>query len=137
MSTDPFHVVTGAFGYFGQYIARRLLERGVSVRTLTNSPDRANAFDGKVSASRFHFDDPPRLLESLRGASVLGKLVGDVIITREEIEGPMADLLYVDSPPTGSTKLTDWAEAHADSLGRRYTSELARRRNRRAAYEQL
>ncbi len=310
---NQVHVVTGAFGYSGQYIARRLLDRGHTVRTLTNSPDRKNAFDGKVEASRFHFDDPPKLVEALRGASVLyntywvrfnhtefkhavaventlklfdaareagvkrvvhvsitnpsedspleyfsgkarleralresglsyailrptvlfgkedvlvnniawvlrrlpvfgvfgdgryrlqpiyvddlaklaveqgaseencvidaigpetftyrelvqqigqiigkrrlilsvppwlgyavgavlGKIVGDVIITREEIEGLMADLLYVDSPPAGDTKLTEWAEAHANSLGRRYASELARRRNRSEAYDSL
>ncbi len=69
--------------------------------------------------------------------AILGKLVGDVMITREEIRGLMADLLYVDSPPAGQTKLTDWAKQHADRLGRRYASELARRKDRRKAYEDL
>jgi uncharacterized protein YbjT (DUF2867 family) len=58
---------------------------------------------------------------------LVGKFVGDVTITREEIAGLMADLLYVDAPPAGKTKLTDWARNHAGSLGRRYASELARR----------
>jgi NADH dehydrogenase len=58
----------------------------------------------------------------------LGKLMGDVMITREEIEGLMADLLYVESPPAGETRLTAWAERHRDELGVRYASELARRR---------
>ena len=66
---------------------------------------------------------------------ILGRLVGDVMITREEIAGLMADLLYVDSPPAGTTKLTDWMAGHAESLGRRYASELARRRDRRSAYD--
>lgn len=64
----------------------------------------------------------------------IGKLVGDVMITREEITGLMANLLYVDSPPAGHTKLTDWVKSHAVSLGLHYTSELARRRDRRKAY---
>jgi uncharacterized protein YbjT (DUF2867 family) len=68
---------------------------------------------------------------------VFGRCVGDVIITREEIRGLMAGLLCVDSPPTGATCLTEWAEQHAATLGRRYSSELARRRNRVQAYEQL
>jgi NADH dehydrogenase len=68
---------------------------------------------------------------------LLGKIVGDVVITREEIEGLMADLLYVDSAPAGTTKLTEWARSHADALGSRYSSELARRRNRVDAYETL
>lgn len=65
---------------------------------------------------------------------LLGKLVGDVIITREEIEGLMADLLYVDAPAAGRTALTQWAREHAETLGRRYTSELARRKDRASAY---
>ena len=31
-------VVTGAFGYTGRYVARRLLNDGVRVRTLTRNP---------------------------------------------------------------------------------------------------
>ena len=65
---------------------------------------------------------------------VLGTLVGDVVITKDEIEGLMADLLVVDSPPTGTTVLTEWIKDHADTLGRTYTSELARRRDRASAY---
>jgi NADH dehydrogenase len=65
---------------------------------------------------------------------VIGWFVGDIFITREEITGLMADLLYVDAPPAGTTKLTDWAREHRDELGRRYASELARRKNRQVAY---
>jgi uncharacterized protein YbjT (DUF2867 family) len=313
MTEHPLHVVTGAFGYSGKYIAARLLEAGCRVRTLTNSPQRANPFGGKVEAHPFNFDDAVKLTESLRGAAVLyntywvrfnytdfkhagaventlalfeaakaagvrrvvhvsitnpsetshleyfkgkarleraltesglayailrptvlfgredilinniawtlrrfpvfgvfgdgryriqpiyvddfaelaiqqwresrntvidaigpetftyrelvrqigliigkprpiisippavgyvvgavvGKLVGDVMITREEIEGLMADLLFTSSPPAGRTKLTDWAREHAATLGTHYASELARRRNRQAAYESL
>jgi uncharacterized protein YbjT (DUF2867 family) len=65
---------------------------------------------------------------------VIGKLVGDVMITREEIAGLMANLLYVDSPPAGSTRLTDWARERASTLGVYYTNELARRRDRQTKY---
>lgn len=308
--SNKIHAVTGAFGYSGQYIARRLLERGERVITLTNSIDRGNLFNGRIPAYPFNFDNPDKLAESLQDVKVLyntywvrfnhkqfkhadavqntltlfeaaqaagvervvhvsitnpsldspleyfqgkavleqallesglsyailrptvlfgkedilinniawmlrkfpvfgvfgdgryrlqpiyvddlaqiavaqghsrenvilnaigpetftyrelaqtlgeiigkerplvslpptlgywagkvtGWLVNDVIITREEIEGLMADLLYVDTPPTGQSRLTEWARAHADSLGRRYTSELARRRDRQMAY---
>ena len=64
----------------------------------------------------------------------IGKLVGDVVITREEIRGLMDNLLWVDAPPAGTTRLTDWARDHAATLGLHYTSELARRRDRVAAY---
>ncbi len=68
----------------------------------------------------------------------VGKLVGwitkDVVITREEIRGLMENRLYVDTPPTGKTSLTDWVQKHADRLGRKYTSELRRREDRKAEY---
>ena len=62
--------------------------------------------------------------------TAIGRLIGDVVLTRDEIKGLMADLLVTNSPPVGSTKLTEWAKANADSLGRHYASELARRTNR-------
>jgi NADH dehydrogenase len=65
---------------------------------------------------------------------MLGTLVGDVVITRDEIDGLMDDLLYVNSPPTGTTVLTEWVKKHADTLGLKYTSELARRKDRCSAY---
>lgn len=311
MSSSPVYAVTGAFGYSGKYIAQKLLARGRTVMTLTNSTDRANAFGGQIRAVPFNFDKPAALAESLRGVDVLyntywvrfnhrlfkhadavqntlalfdaaqragvrrivhisitnpsedspleyfsgkarleraliesglsyailrptvlfgkedilinniawalrhfpafglfgtgdyklqpiyvedlaelavqqgesnanaiinaigpetftyralaqriaqligvrrlivplppmltyavGKLISvftqDVMITREEIAGLMANLLYVNTPPTGTTKLTDWISKHADTLGRHYTSELARRRDRAAKYQ--
>jgi hypothetical protein len=56
----------------------------------------------------------------------MGILVRDVIITREEIQGLMEGRLCVDAPPLGKTKLSDWVQEHKDTLGRRYTSEMAR-----------
>lgn len=313
MAPDPSHVVTGAFGYSGRYITQRLLDKGIRVRTLTNSTGRANPFEGKVEVFPYSFDDPAHLIESLRGAAVLyntywvrfnhamfkqadavrntltlfdaarkagvqrvvhisianpsedspleyfrskarlergliesglsyailrptvlfggadilinniawmlrrfpvfgmfgsgqyrlqpifvedladlavregsaegnriidaigpetftyrelvqavgeiigkrrlimpapplvgylasrvmGTLLGDMVITRAEIKGLMAGLLCTNSPPAGTTRLTDWARAHADTLGRRYASELARRIDRTAAYDKL
>ncbi len=61
-------------------------------------------------------------------ASLLGPLVGDVVVTRDEIRGLMAGLLYVDARPAGTTALTAWAREHSSELGVRYASELARRR---------
>jgi NADH dehydrogenase len=61
-------------------------------------------------------------------ARLAGWLLNDVIITREEIEGLMEDLLYVDAPPAGTTRLTEWAARNAGTLGLHYHSELARRR---------
>jgi len=68
---------------------------------------------------------------------ITGKLVGDVLITQDEIAGLMQGLLYTQSPPAGNTRLSQWAKEHASTLGLKYASELARRRDRRSAYENL
>jgi NADH dehydrogenase len=65
---------------------------------------------------------------------ILGKLVGDVLITGDEIEGLMQGLLATESEPTGRTGLSSWASEHAATLGARYATELGRRRDRRVAY---
>jgi NADH dehydrogenase len=65
---------------------------------------------------------------------LVGVLVGDVVITREEIRGLMEGRLCVDAPPLGSTKLSEWIDRHRDTLGRRYTSEMARRVDRKSEY---
>ena len=313
MASDEIHVVTGAFGYSGKYIADRLLKENKRVRTLTNSLQRKNPFGEKIEAFGYNFDNFPALVASLRGAAVLyntywvrfnavdfrrsiavenslklfqaakeagvkrfihvsitnpsdastleyfsgkarlekalidsglsyailrpavlfgkedilinniawtlrhlpvfgvfgngnyrlqpiyvedfadlaveqgrqrsdciinaigpetftyrdlvgqigriigkerplipippfvgyaagtiiGRLMGDIMITRDEIEGLMQDLLFTGASPAGKTRLTDWASQNAASLGVHYASELARRQNRSAAYEDL
>ncbi len=57
---------------------------------------------------------------------LIGLLVRDVVLTHEEIEGLMANLLASGSPPTGRTRLSDWLAEHADTVGARYASELKR-----------
>ena len=71
MSHPELAVVTGAFGYTGRYVTRRLLDRSVRVRTLTRRRDRANVFGGLVDAVPPDFSDPDGLRRSLEGASVL------------------------------------------------------------------
>lgn len=65
------NVVTGAFGYIGRYIARRLLESGEAVRTITTHPDKPNPFGPAVEAFPYNFDQPNELVASLRGATAL------------------------------------------------------------------
>jgi NADH dehydrogenase len=63
--------VTGAFGYSGRYIAKRLLDAGHGVITLTNSVGRASPFGDHVRAFPFHFDEPARLRAALEGVETL------------------------------------------------------------------
>ena len=71
MSTSEIHAVTGAFGYSGRYITRRLLQAGKTVRTLTNSPDQTGEFQGRIEVRPFTFENPEQLAESLHGVNVL------------------------------------------------------------------
>jgi NADH dehydrogenase len=65
------HVVTGAFGFTGKYIAKILLDRGFEVRTLTNSSPEENPFFEKIKVFPLNFENQEALLESLKGGSVL------------------------------------------------------------------
>ena len=71
MPENRVNIVTGAFGFTGGCIARRLLAMGERVRTLTAHPDRPNEFGDTVKAMPFNFDNPAQLSKSLEGASVL------------------------------------------------------------------
>jgi len=68
---------------------------------------------------------------------ILGKFLGDIILTKEEIKGLMDDMLYVDSAPVGMTKLTDWLKHHREKVGKFYAPELKRRTNRNKSYNEL
>jgi uncharacterized protein YbjT (DUF2867 family) len=72
---------------------------------------------------RFIHVSPSAALQMLR---FVGPIVGDVILTREEIEGLMADLLVSKQPATGQTRFSEWLVKNAAILGTRYASELQR-----------
>ena len=67
----------------------------------------------------------PRLLV-LGVARVLGLVVRDVVLTRDEIRELTGSLLTSHQPPLGTIRITDWVHANAPALGRRWSSELAR-----------
>jgi len=88
-----------------------------------------------IGKTRPIFSMPPSL--GYLVARIIGRIVGDVLLTRQEIDGLMCDLLFTNSQPVGTTKLTDWARENRDLLGKRYASEIARHRNRLEVYENL
>ncbi len=65
------NVVTGAFGYSGKYIARRLVSAGETVITLTGDVSRSNEFGAAVKAFPFRFEDPLAMAASIAGAHTL------------------------------------------------------------------
>jgi NADH dehydrogenase len=67
---------------------------------------------------------PPVL--AMAGASVAGRLVGDMLLTRDELDDLMHDILVSHEPPRGTTRLTEWLRWHRREIGRRYASEMER-----------
>ena len=66
----------------------------------------------------------PRL--ALWASRLLGYTLGDVVLTRGEIDGLMANLLTSAAPPAGKTRLTNWLEQNTHIVGASYASELRR-----------
>ncbi len=60
------------------------------------------------------------------GLGILEPLVGDVILTREELLGLEQELLLSHEPARGKESVAAWLQAHAGALGRRYVNDLHR-----------
>jgi uncharacterized protein YbjT (DUF2867 family) len=63
---------------------------------------------------------------ALTAAAVIGRMVGDVMVTRDELEGLMAELVTTEGPKTGVRGLTEWLAQNAAVVGTRYASEVSR-----------
>ena len=57
---------------------------------------------------------------------LLGHMVGDVVLTRDELAGLVTGLVAPEGPTTGDVVFTDWLAAHGPELGREWASELNR-----------
>jgi NADH dehydrogenase len=73
---------------------------------------------------------PPAL--AMVGANMAGRLTGDILLTRDELDDLMHDILVSHEPPRGRIRLTDWLKTNADTVGRVYASEVARHYRRPA-----
>ncbi len=63
---------------------------------------------------------------SFLAASAIGVGVRDVVVTRDELEGLMANLVTTNGPATGTRLLSEWLTENANRVGRRYASEVSR-----------
>jgi NADH dehydrogenase len=140
------------FGVFGngQYRLQPIYVDDLAALAMEQGERRDNIIINAIGPETFSYRDLVRTIGEIIGkrrpivsvppaagymvGAIMGRLLKDVVVTREEIEGLMADLLYVDAPPAGRTRLSDWAREHAATLGLKYTSELARRVDRESAY---
>jgi NADH dehydrogenase len=78
----------------------------------------------QIGARRPLVSVPPRL--ALLAAQVISLFVRDVVLTPEEVQGLMANLLVSKHPARGRTLFKDWLEANQQTVGMEYASELKR-----------
>jgi uncharacterized protein YbjT (DUF2867 family) len=67
---------------------------------------------------------PPAV--ALTAAAAIGRVVGDVMVTTDELDGLMAELVTTEGPATGIRRLTEWLAQNAAVVGKRYASEVSR-----------
>jgi NADH dehydrogenase len=77
-----------------------------------------------VGARRPLISVPPRL--ALFAAQFISLFVRDVVLTPEEVDGLMANLLVSKEPARGKTYFKDWLHDNRDKVGVKYASELER-----------
>jgi len=78
----------------------------------------------RVGAQRLLISVPPRL--ALFAAQILSLFVKDVILTPEEVDGLMGNLLVSKEPARARTAFKDWLNSNRETVGARYASEIQR-----------
>jgi NADH dehydrogenase len=63
---------------------------------------------------------------ALAAARLIGLFVRDVVLTRDEVTELQTRMMASVEPPTGKIRLAEWLDDNADSVGRRWASELDR-----------
>ena len=67
---------------------------------------------------------PPRL--TLWAADIVSRYKRDILLTRQELEGLMDELLVSSDKPRGTRRIDNWLLTNADLVGKTYASELDR-----------
>lgn len=134
----PIFVMPGG----GEYRVQPVFVEDVAEIAVRAGDSNDNLIGEAAGPEVYTFDELVRLIASQvqskarivhagpQVALVLCRLVGyavhDVVLTREELAGLMANLLVADGPPTGQTRLSDWLAQNASTVGTSYASELER-----------
>jgi nucleoside-diphosphate-sugar epimerase len=88
-------------------------------------------FDELVNLIAKSIRRPARIIHvspllALGASKILSNFVGDVMLTRDEVDGLMAGLLVSNDPPRGKTRLSDWLIQNQTKVGSKYASEIKR-----------
>ena len=131
-----FGIAPGAYGIQPVHVedfARLAIEHG---------QERGDVVLDAVGPETFGFDEFVRIIRRgvrsrvliarvprwalLATARLIGSIVGDVVLTRDEVSGLTSNLLVSKGPPTAPTRFSTWLAAHAGGLGVEWGSELRR-----------
>jgi len=77
-----------------------------------------------IGRSRPVLHVPPWM--SLAALRLLGVVLGEVVLSKQELKGLMEERLVSSEPPRGTTSVLDWLARSGAALGRRYASEVGR-----------
>lgn len=126
----------------GNYRLQPVFVEDVAEIAVSAAVEDTNVVIDAVGPETYRFDELVRLIASkvhsrarivhlrpgltLFLSRLIGYAVNDVILTRDEVAGLMANLLISDGPPTGETRLGDWLDENVESVGTKYASELNR-----------
>ena len=136
----PVHPIAGS----GEYRVQPISVDDLADIAIRLARESENVEIDAVGPEVFTYEDMVRLVRDKIGASawlvhvsnsaamlaarLMGLLVRDVVLTRDEIDGLTADLLVskTGEPPPGTTRLSEWLDDNARLLGSKYASELMR-----------
>ncbi len=126
----------------GDYPIQPIFVDDVAHLAVESTSAEGNATQDAVGPETFTFKELVRQIRRITGgralmvslplplvitsAAMMGLVLRDVVLTREEINGLMSGHLASHDPPTAVTRLTDWLHENRNTLGRHYASELAR-----------
>ncbi len=138
LRTLPIFGIPGS----GEYRLQPILVDDLADIMVGAGASHTNAIIDAVGPDVFTFEEMVRLIRDQIGgrahilhmppglalliARVVGRVVGDVMLTKEELDGLMSSLLISDHPATGTVRLGEWLVDHAAGLGSSYSSELRR-----------
>ena len=136
MRRFPIFAIPGS----GRYLLQPIFVEDIAELAANAGKEESNLVIDAVGPEVFAFEDLARTIAISVGAGQkfahvspglaqrmlqwMGPVVGDVILTREEIEGLMANLLISRGRAGGRTRFTEWLTNNAPILGNTYTSEL-------------